>query len=48
MQKVGMIREGCLRQDVQKWGKFEDLVIYGILATEWHERKNKQRDEKNI
>ena len=44
MQKVGMIREGCLRQHEQKWGKFEDVAMYGILATEWHEGKNKLRD----
>ena len=41
MQKVGMIREGCLRQHIKHWGIYEDRAIYGILATEWHERKNK-------
>ena len=41
MQKIGMICEGCLRQDVNKWGVFEDLILYGILATEWHELKNR-------
>ena len=44
IQKLGMTYEGCLRQHEQKWGKFEDVAIYGILATEWHERKNKLRD----
>jgi RimJ/RimL family protein N-acetyltransferase len=35
MEKLGMKREGLLRQHVQKWGKFEDLVMYGILKNEW-------------
>ena len=38
MQKAGMIYEGCRRQHIQKWGKFEDLAMYGILATEWYEQ----------
>ena len=35
MQKIGMIREGCLRQHIKHWGVYEDYEIYGILATEW-------------
>ncbi len=35
MQKVGMQYEGRLRQHVQKWGTFEDLDVYGIVAEEW-------------
>ena len=31
MQKIGMREEGVARQHVKKWGKFEDLVFYGIL-----------------
>jgi ribosomal-protein-alanine N-acetyltransferase len=34
MQKIGMVREGCLREHVVKWGVAEDLEIYGLLATE--------------
>jgi RimJ/RimL family protein N-acetyltransferase len=34
MQKIGMIREGRLRQHVLKWGVFEDIEVYGILADE--------------
>lgn len=34
MEKVGMTREGCLRQHVRKWDAFEDLVIYGIVKGE--------------
>lgn len=35
MQKLGMRYEGLLRQHVRKWGVFEDLVLYGIVAAEW-------------
>ena len=35
MQKIGMIKEGELRQHSCRWGKHEDLVVYGILADEY-------------
>jgi ribosomal-protein-alanine N-acetyltransferase len=35
MQKIGMACEGCLREHLQKWGVFEDMVQYGLLASEW-------------
>jgi len=35
MQKIGMKYEGCLRQHVKKWGRFEDLKSYGILRSEY-------------
>lgn len=38
MEKLGMIREGCLRRHYFKWGDYIDLVIYGILRSEWIER----------
>jgi RimJ/RimL family protein N-acetyltransferase len=38
MEKLGMVREGCLRGHVRKWGVFEDLVVRGILREEWHSR----------
>ncbi|MCY3735279.1 MAG: GNAT family N-acetyltransferase [Gemmatimonadaceae bacterium] len=34
MAKAGMKLEGTLRQQVLKWDSFEDLVIYGILASD--------------
>lgn len=34
MQKIGMRLEGCKRQHILKWGKFEDLVLYGILKSD--------------
>lgn len=35
MEKAGMTREGCLRSHVKRWDKFEDLVQYAILRSEW-------------
>jgi RimJ/RimL family protein N-acetyltransferase/mannose-6-phosphate isomerase-like protein (cupin superfamily) len=40
MQKIGMHKEGCLRQHVKKWDKLEDLEIYAILKKEWEEAAN--------
>ncbi|NJN81618.1 MAG: GNAT family N-acetyltransferase [Caldilineaceae bacterium] len=39
MQKIGMTREGELRQHVLKWGVFEDLTCYGILKSEYDAQK---------
>ena len=36
MQKIGMKHEGHLRQDIKKWGKFDDAEIYGILRSEFN------------
>jgi RimJ/RimL family protein N-acetyltransferase len=38
MEKAGMILEGTMRQDTMKWGKYEDLVMYGILREDWLRR----------
>jgi [ribosomal protein S5]-alanine N-acetyltransferase len=35
LEKVGMKREGLLRQPVRKWGKFEDVVLLAILREDW-------------
>lgn len=35
MQKIGMSYEGCRRQYTRKWGKFEDILQYGILRSDW-------------
>ncbi|NEP60397.1 MAG: GNAT family N-acetyltransferase, partial [Symploca sp. SIO2G7] len=35
MQKIGMSYEGYRRQHILKWGKFEDLELYGILKSDW-------------
>ncbi len=42
MQKLGMKYEGCLRSDAWKWGKFEDIKVYGILKSEYQALNSKQ------
>ena len=32
MQKIGMQHEGVNRQAIKKWGRFEDIGLYAILA----------------
>lgn len=39
MQKVGMIREGLLKQHVLKWGTYIDLVQYGILQDDYNKAR---------
>lgn len=31
LEKLGMQREGCLRQGHRRWGRFEDVVLYAAL-----------------
>ncbi|MBN1354723.1 GNAT family N-acetyltransferase [bacterium] len=42
LEKIGMVFEGCLRQSVKKWDRFEDLHVYGILAKDYF-RETKER-----
>ena len=35
LEKIGMTQEGLLREEIQKWDKSEDLLVYGILKNEW-------------
>ncbi len=39
LQKIGMKYEGTLREAFQRWGKFEDVVCYGILKSEYDKAK---------
>lgn len=39
MQKIGMVHEGTLREDMFKWGKYEDLHLYALLRDEWNAGK---------
>ena len=36
LERVGMRREGVMRDRVCKWGRFEDVVMSAILRSEWH------------
>jgi len=38
MQKLSMTHEGSFRQQVKRWGKFEDLEAYGILKNEFNQQ----------
>jgi RimJ/RimL family protein N-acetyltransferase len=38
LEKIGMRREGLLRQRVRKWGVFEDVVLLAALRGEWMPR----------
>lgn len=35
LEKIGMKKEGLLRQHVYKSGVFEDLITYGLLREDW-------------
>lgn len=35
LQKIGMSQEGVARQHIRKWDNFEDLVMCGMLRSEW-------------
>ena len=35
MEKIGMQKEGILREHAIKWGKPEDLAVWGMLKTDW-------------
>ena len=40
MEKIGMKYEGLLRKHVKKWGKYEDLLYYGLLKKEYNSKNN--------
>ena len=35
LQKIGMKYEGCMRQNILKWGEFVDVEVYSILKQEF-------------
>jgi RimJ/RimL family protein N-acetyltransferase len=39
MQKLGMQKEGVERDWAVKGDKYESLVVYSILETEWRAKK---------
>ena len=41
MEKLGMVREGVLRQDQYMKGEFRNTVWCGLLRDEWEARKNR-------
>jgi ribosomal-protein-alanine N-acetyltransferase len=43
MRKLGMQHEGTRRRHVKKWGKFEDVELYGILLEDWKKPAKKSQ-----
>ena len=41
LEKIGMRKEGVLRERVCKWGVFEDVAILAILKKEWLTRETR-------
>jgi [ribosomal protein S5]-alanine N-acetyltransferase len=41
MEKIGMQFEGKLRQQIQRWGVFEDANIYAILREDYEKQEKK-------
>jgi RimJ/RimL family protein N-acetyltransferase len=39
LQKIGMTYEGSLREHARKWDRYEDIEKYGMLRSEYQERK---------
>ncbi len=37
MQKIGLKKEGCLREEWIKNGRVCDVILYGLLRQEWEE-----------
>ncbi len=35
LQKAGLYREGYMPQAIRKWGRFVDVVLYGIVRENW-------------
>jgi len=35
LAKLHMRQEGCLRERVSKWGKFEDVLAWAVLRADW-------------
>jgi ribosomal-protein-alanine N-acetyltransferase len=38
LEKIGMSREGCMREDVRVRGEWRDTLLFGILENEYKAR----------
>jgi [ribosomal protein S5]-alanine N-acetyltransferase len=45
MQKLGMQLEGVHRDAYLRWGRFEDVAVYGILAPDWEAKRARTQAE---
>jgi RimJ/RimL family protein N-acetyltransferase len=41
-EKAGFVLEGRLREAVYKFGKYEDVLVMGVLRSEWASRKEEK------
>jgi RimJ/RimL family protein N-acetyltransferase len=39
MIKAGMTQEGYLKQDMFRYGQFADMVVFGLLRSEWEKER---------
>jgi [ribosomal protein S5]-alanine N-acetyltransferase len=39
LEKLGMLSEGVRRRHVRKGKRLHDVTLYGLLRSEWHERR---------
>jgi RimJ/RimL family protein N-acetyltransferase len=39
LEKIGMKKEGVLRERVRKWDVFEDVAILSVIRKEWPGRE---------
>lgn len=45
LQKLGMRREGVHRDAFRRFGRFEDVTVYAVLASEWNGAPEDPRSE---
>jgi RimJ/RimL family protein N-acetyltransferase len=45
LEKLGMTREGHLREECQIRGEWRDTLVFGILADEWSGVESKRKDQ---
>jgi len=43
LAKIGMRQEGCLRQMVKKWKKYEDVSLWAILRADLRQRQRRPK-----
>ena len=42
LEKIGMLQEGCLREHEKKWDQLEDVLVYGMLKSDWQSSNAKR------
>jgi hypothetical protein len=47
MQKLGMRLEGIHRDAFCRWGRFEDVAVYAVLASDWNRAERRAADSRD-